>query len=381
MDDIFDPDELVRNNKKFADWVFRSQMTEEQRRFQDWLKAVKAAQARPRDEKAKEALKKANDGIIRLKSLSPNDVHNDSTLTNLSVMYANPGMIGDRLMPFIPSQHRSDIYFTYDKRSMLAFPDDSLSGRGEANEVKYTLGKGNFSCKDHGLDGYVDISTMQNADAPLDPLIDETLHTNEGIVWNRELRIANVVTNTANYNGNVLNIASGSEWDSAGGGTPIKDIQFAIDSTFEGRGNTQKIGFCNIDVFRALSRHPAILNLYNAPTGGRAPGLVTRQQIAQYFELDDLLVGRARKDTANSGQSASYSRIFGKFFGVLHVANAPNVRTAAFGYSFRFGQLETFVTFERKRGLRGSYTVGVRTSEDHVVVAADTGFLIANAIQ
>ena len=50
--------------------------------------------------------------------------------------------------------------------------------------------------------------------------------------------------------------------------------------------------------------------------------------VAGFFGLDGIFVSKARNDTANSGQSASYSRVWGKnpntsntsFFGVTRVS-------------------------------------------------------------
>jgi hypothetical protein len=108
--------------------------------------------------------------------------------------------------------------------------------------------------------------------------------------------------------------------------------------------------------------------------------LPTSQQLAELFELDDLVVARAWEDTANDGQTAAYGRIWGKHFGIVRVATAPSIRTAAFGWTFRFGQKNTMQWYDPKPGVAGGYYAKVGLQEDHKVAARDTGSLILNAV-
>jgi hypothetical protein len=280
----------------------------------------------------------------------------------------------------VPVEKKSDLFYTYDKQALFDFPDDTLSVRGQANEVRQNYATSTYMCVGRGLNGFVDVETLQNADKPLDPMADETLLINLGIAWRREMRIAAKVSDPTNFGNNVLQITPANQWDSAGGGTPIADIQTACDTIYDSPGNTLKIGYCSINVFRVLARHAQILRIYNAPTGGPAPGLVSRTQLAAYFELDDLIIGTARKNIAAPGQPPQIVRIFPDVFGVMHVSMTPTVRSLSWGHSFRFGPVETFTLFERKDGVRGQWVIGIRTSEDHEVVAPEAGFLITSPI-
>ncbi len=326
------------------------------------------------------AVRDANAGLARLrqKDVAPTTVHQNATLTSISVQYANDEYIGLQLMPAVNVAKKSDVYYIYDKRSRLAYPDDELGPRGQANEISDARSTASYLCKPYGYENYVDGETLENQDAPLNEMVDLVEALAEGVAFREEMRIAAIVGVGTSYSGNTTAIAAADRWDTTGGGNPIKNIQDAVKGTWNGRGVSQLVGFCSYDVYLVLSRHPAILDLFKFT--GTSPGLATPDMIAKFFGLDRILVGKARKDTANEGQTASYSRIWPDVFGVVRVATRPAIRTAAFGYTFRHGAPRVIQWFDQRLGAFGGYFAKNSVSEDHKIVAGDTGFLLTTVI-
>lgn len=341
--------------------------------YEKWSRSYAAFRA-SREEADLASLREQNEALVHLRDLGPDAVHVDATMREMSIRYANDEYIGLRLAPVATVGFRSNKYFKYDERAQQAFPDDALDPRGQANEVRQNLSQDNYSVADYGLQESVPMTEIGNADMPLDPLVDANMLVNEGIAFRRELRIVTVMTTAGNYGSNTTAVAAGAEWNSADGGKPVQLIQKAVDSVYSGTGPSKLVGFTSVNGFRALSRHPAIRDLFKYTKDGFA----TAQQIAEYFELDELLVGKARKDTANEGQSASIARLWPDSFGVVRVALQPSPRSYGFATTFRHGPVETVQLFERLKGRGGSYVVRVECSEDHKAVAAKAGYLITN---
>lgn len=357
--------------------VTNERLARKQAAFDRYITALKATSS-SRDPKIVAAVKASN-AAMREKFLTPGQVHVDSALSNVSVQYANEEYIGEELMPVVQVPRLSDVYFKYDKRNRLAYPDDYMGARSSANEINESRSTDSYSCRPYGFKSYVDALTLANQDAPLNEMIDLVASVAEGIAFRRELRIASVLTTSGNYaTTNTTAIGASSRWDTAGGGNPIKDIQNGIAAIWTGRGPSKKVGFCDLDTWNVLSRHPAILDLFKY--NGSSPGLATPQMLASWFDLDELLIAKARKDTANEGQTASYSRIWPNCFGIVRVATNPGLRNASFGYTFRFGQVSTTEWFDQSLGTDGGYYARVATKEDHKVVANDTGYLITTPI-
>lgn len=330
------------------------------------------------DPKARAAVQRANAGFARLKDVSATTVHQNATLSAMSVQYANEEYIGEQLMPIVQVAKKSDVYYIYDKRARLAYPDDALGERAQANEISDSRSTASYLCKVYGYENFLDAETLENQDAPLNEMMDLVEAILEGLAFRRELRIASALTTSANYGSNTAAISAGNRWDTASGGTIIKNIQDAVKNVWMGRGQTELVAFTSYDVYLAMSRNPAILDLFKY--NGSSPGLATPDMIAKFFGLSRLLVGKARKDTANEGQSASYSRVWSDVFGVLRVAARPSIRTAAFGYTLRHGVQSSTQWFDQRPGKSGGYWAKCSVSEDHKIVASDTGYLLTTVI-
>ncbi len=324
------------------------------------------------------AIERANNDLLQCKDVGPVVVHNDTTLSDLSIQYANDAYIGETLMPIAQVNKKSDVYFVYDQRNRFAYPDDQLGARGEANEINENRSTDTYSCLDYGYENFVSGDTIANQDAPLNELVDLTEAIAEGLAFRREKRIATVLTTGANYGANTTAIGAADRWDTTAGGDPIADVQAAIAALFNGMGTSRLVAFTSLDTWNVLSRHPSILDLFKF--NGSSPGLATPTMFAQFLGLDDLLVGKAREDTANEGAAANYARIWGDSFGVLRVQDRPSTRNAAFGVTFRNGAPSALQWFDQRVGVKGGWYAKVSTSEAHKVTASPTGFLITTPI-
>lgn len=359
-----------------AEDIIQTQRTQKGLAYEKLLKGMHEIRRSP-SSKHKEMWKRLNEEMTQLKAVSANSVHANTFLSNMSVQYANDEYIGDRLVGEVNVVKRSDQFAVFPKRERFEYPDDSLSARGQANELEESRSSDNYSVKDYGFSNYVGQDTIDNQDGIFDEMMDLVEAINEGIAFKREIRLASVLTTAGNYAGNTLALAGADQWDSAAGGDPIKQIQNAKAALWQGRGATDLMAFCSLEVFNVLARHPMILDLLKY----QRTGIAQRQELANFFGFTDLLVGAARKQTANEGQTAAYSRMWGKVFGMVRVARRPTKRSAHFASIFRLnGDPVTTEWFDPKVGKAGGNYAKVAVSEDTKVVAGDTGYLLTTVI-
>jgi hypothetical protein len=293
----------------------------------------------------------------------------------MSLQYKNEEFIGLRLMPVVTVPHKSDFYYTYDPRSDLAYPDDALGVRGSPNEISRSRSTQTFRTNGYGYKDFVDNSELQNTDEPLNDLADATAGLLDALAFREELRIATIMTTAANYGSNTTALGSSVRWDDSGS-TPIQDIQTARNNMWTGRGPGKVVAFTSLAVWTAMQNHAQFQELFKYTTGG----ILSPAQWANYFGIDELLIGAARKDTANEGQSASYSRMWGDVFGLVRVAQTPSRRNASFGYTFRFGGIDTAQIFDQMIGTKGGWWAKASVDEAHHVVAPLTSYLITTVI-
>jgi hypothetical protein len=353
-----------------------------------YAKAMQAARAlqhslNPED---REVVKSINASLKRIRddaelvgaerAINPGDVHVNTLMGNLSVQYANEAFIGERLMPVINVGKLSNLFAKYDKRDILAYPSDEMADGAEANEVSQARSTGSYLCQGRGFKTKVLVKTIDNADEPYNEMLDATDQVNEGLAFKRELRIAAKMCTSANYGSNTTGLAGGARWDTATG-NPVRDVLSAKSNMWMGRGKAKTVGFCSEAVYRSLKTNTLILDVLKYSRGGTAK----HEELLNLFEIDELHVGAGRQDTANSGQAASYGRIWSDVFGIVRVAETPSLRNAVFGYTPRFkNEVQTKTWFNPHTDTRGAYWIQSTADEDHIIVAPDTGFLITTPI-
>lgn len=309
----------------------------------------------------------------------PRTLHVDSIMTNFSLQYKNEEMIWQGVCPVVPVGKRSDKYFKYNKANAFRLFDDKIGPKSMANEIEWDVSSDNYSVKDHALADYVTQEEIDNADSPLSPERDSNDFINLMLDIAQEKRVADVFTTAANYPaGNKVTLAGATQWTGASD-NPIKDIQDAIEGCFQ-RANTLWFG---VDAWLAFRRLPEILDAVKASTRLQSSGggLATSSEVAALFDIDQVLVGRARYITSKEGQTDTYARIWGKHAGALYVPpGTVGPRTIAFAKTFSETRKLTFRTFDEKRGMKGAVYLKTGWNSDEKIAASDIGYLIENAV-
>jgi len=308
----------------------------------------------------------------------PSQVHIDRALTNMSLQYKNEEFIWPMVMPVVKVGKRSDKYFKYDKDQRFRIVDDKIGPKGLANEVNLEVSTDNYSVADYALSDYVTGEEEANADSPLAPRADANDLINELLELGAEKRVADIAFNAANYPvGNKVQLSGTSQFGGSAD-DPIGNILTGLDASFL-RPNTIIFGNNVWTKFRQL---PEILDAVKSSTRqqGSNGGIANRSEIAQLFDVDRVIVGRGRYNTAKEGQAASYTRLWGNHVAMLHVKPRPTIRSVTFGVTFVETMKKTVRSFDEKRGLKGATYIKTGWNSDHKVIAADTGYFIEDAI-
>jgi hypothetical protein len=367
--------------------VVRQQRTPEGRAYDAYIKAIQTLGNRLGQPSSGEQLdaelvdlKRENEAILAIKDIRPGDVHVSQVLQTLSVMFANDEFIGNRLMPVVFNSGKlSGTFYKYEKRNSLGYPDDSMADRTTPAELNQSRTKATFSLTIRSLREFLDQYVIQNQDAPLNELVDLTANVLNGMAFNREVRHAAVLCTAGNFGANTVAVAAGDRWDTAGGGDPGAVIDTAKAAVWSGRGPGRWAGYMSLNVFNVLKRHPRILDTFKYGVGAAGPSQASLQMLAEYFDLDEILVGRARKDTANEGQTASYSRIWSDVFGIARVV-APSPRNAGFGFTFQDAPTQSDLSYELMDGAKGGYYARSTHADNELVVASECGYLVTTPI-
>lgn len=136
-----------------------------------------------------------------------------------------------------------------------------------------------------------------------------------------EYDAAAAVFNTSTWTGASLTTAITTAWSTHASATPVADIDAAIDKVITGCGMRPNTLILSDYAWNHLIRTADLL-AYIASAGSGDPKVITRQIVAQVFDLEQVLVGSAYLNTADQGQTASPDRVWTKTMAMLAHCNA-----------------------------------------------------------
>lgn len=275
--------------------------------------------------------------------ITPNTVHMDSILTNLSVaFFQDPAAyVADKVFPVVPVQKKSDKFFVFDKESLLR---DEAAPRGPkdlAAEVDSDVAQDDYSCTTYSAKKLVPDEVVANADTPYDPtrhaveVVTQKLRTKaETLFASNFLSAGKWGTDIAGADTNPTD-SQVLRW-SAANSSPLGNIEDAKLEVQQKSGfipNTLVIGYT---VWSVLKRHPEIIDLikYDGQSGTGTRQQLTEDAVAQVLGLENVYVSRAVVNTAKEGKAAAYSSVVGKGALLTYTTGSPALDSPTAGYTF-----------------------------------------------
>lgn len=301
------------------------------------------------------------------------DVVVDPALSNVSIKYTNDTFIADLVLPMIKVAKQTGKYYVYDKSNLRIDKTNRAAGSA-ANEIDFGVApSGTFACDDHALKGFVADEIQDQADAALNPLVDETETVTEKLLLDRELNAATLLTSTANLTNNTT-LSGTSQWSDYSNSDPIGDVRTARTSVHTNTFKKPNTIIMAKTVFDILVDHPAIIERIKYSQ----LGIVTAELLARVLQVEKVIVGEAGRNTAVEGQTDVLAYVWGKHAIVAYISPVVRIKMLTLGATFTYSQ--RLVKRWRDEDREGTY---VRIGNDNYVqkiIAAAAGYLIVNAV-
>jgi hypothetical protein len=299
----------------------------------------------------------------------------DPALTAIAIAYKNANYIADQVLPRIMVAKQEFTFLKYATEQNFNIPETRVGRRSKPNEVSLTAEEVTDSTNDEALDGGVPNSDIDNADARYDPLGIEVAFLQELIALAREARAAGLVFDVDTYAAGLkATLAGDTQFNDVDNKTVIATINAALDAPLV-RPNQMVFGQYGWTQFRQL---PEIVEACLGT--GATRGNATREQVAALFEVDEVLVGAARANSAKRGQAANLTRLWGKHLALTHKAPVPDAKGAVtFGGTFQFGGRVAGQWEDKNIGMRGGVAVRTGESVKERVIASQAGYFFEDA--
>jgi hypothetical protein len=282
-----------------------------------------------------------------------------------------PGLyIGPEVFPAVSVQKLSDKYWTFTKGDWLRRAADVRAPGTRAPRADYGVSTSNYSCVERAIAKNVPNEVQDNADNPMNPVIDATKFVTELLLLEQEVDIAAKAFGT----GWSSSAAPSASW-SASTSLPVTDVSTARGNVASTIGREPNIGVIGRGGWQYLTQNPEILDRIRYAAGPGNPAIATMAAVAALFQLEKMLVGVAIQNTGNEGAADSISYVWGRHMLVAYVSPTPALMTPSAGYLFTFANREISRFYEEQER---NTVIEARASWDTRVVSADAAHLITN---
>jgi hypothetical protein len=309
----------------------------------------------------------------------------DPQLTSIAIAYKNEEYIADLIAPrrMVNAELFEVDYLNID--DMFELQDDMVGRLSAPNQVTFSSTRQQFSTEDHGLDAPVpqkDMNNYQGVGASPEAIASEGV--SELVMLNREVRVAKMVEDAANYKAGMSATLSGtSQWSDYTNSNPMDAILTALDEPLvrpTAAGTSRS-------AWRVIRQHPKVVEYVKGTgAGSDARGMISREQFREALELDAFYVGSTRAKNMPRNVSAAPvtpPRIWGKHFWLIGndpMAQLINMNRPTFLLTAQFGTKVSGRIQDPDMGLDGGVRIRAGEHVKEVVISKECGYLFKNVV-
>lgn len=302
----------------------------------------------------------------------------DNVLSDAVIGYSNDEyQLQKRVLPLVTSAKRKGSYWKFGKE---AFNDEAeyIGSEGESPRLTRSLTEDTFTLKPIGAAVELSWDVDDEASPIIKSLLENAEYVTDKMLLKLERTIGTALVTTGNWTTTVA-IAAGSEWDSAGGGSPISVFSTAGKAirTLIGKRIEDLTIVMPWEVAWCLRFH-AELRDYVKFMNGVAPSIITEAMMASIFGVKDVIVSSAMYNTAKKNLTASLTGMMSDTCWMGYTTPSPGLMRPNAGYSIALRDEKMIRTYTESKNRRdvidGVKHIGVEIS------AADAGYTITNCL-
>lgn len=301
----------------------------------------------------------------------------DPILSTHARGYKNSAFVHTILFPTVQVRSRSSRVINFGKDDFRRAQTRRAPG-SDTTRIQYGYGADTVSLVQDALEGIVPFEIQQEAAGM--PSIDMAkLHINRtlrAIQLGHEIDASNIARNAGSYDANhKLALVGADRWASSTS-KPHDDMDEASDNIRRSIGVAPNTLLLGPSVAKALKRHPSITEQFKY-TSDRS---ITVEMLAQAFDLERVIVGKAIYLPENTADTAMATDIWGDDAILAYVPPQEDAEMGepAYGYTYELtGYPMVEEPYPDRRAKSWAYPI---TSERRVyLTGAEGGFLFQNA--
>lgn len=298
-------------------------------------------------------------------------------MTAIALAYRNPdiALIADDVLPRTPTGQEFK-WLKYNLADGFTVPDARVGRKSAPNEIDFSATEVIDKVLDFGLDDIIPNEDIEADNQGVDPLGTATAYLTNLVNLAREQRAASLVFNTNSYAAGLFQTLSGTnQWSDGANSDPVAAIGDCLDAPVM-RPNIAVFGQ---QAWTKTRRNPKLVQAIKGTA--QSAGMVSREEFAEFFELQGVYVGAGFANTAKKGQTAAMSRVWGKHAAFIYRDRAAGPQAGVtFGFTATWGNKIAGTIPEPKIGLTGSERARVGERVKEVICAPDVGYFFQNVV-
>jgi hypothetical protein len=254
----------------------------------------------------------------------------DKLLTNVSNMYKPANYVCERILTPLAVMQDSGILPSYGNQH-LRLVNSANFGRARArlvNAIERDISR-TYQIVPHELRGEVSEQDYVNVEAPYDAEKDETEGLTEMLWIEKEYNLSSVLRDTSIITQNVT-LVGAAQFNNYASSNPVEEIKSALGAVHDGSGRAPNKAIMSWAVYNTLRYHPQVLD--NLGFKDNRAGTLKHQEVADFLNVDELLVSDAFFNAAKEGQADDMQAIWGKDIVFVHCPSAAAKKQVSLGY-------------------------------------------------
>lgn len=246
------------------------------------------------------------------------------------------GFIAERLLPTFNTNQQTGDYPVIPVEALIKLVDTARAERGDYNRGDFEFENDTYACTEYGWEEPLPDDEVRKYEGFYSQLdLDEvaTTRATDKLLRGREKRVADLLFNSSTFT--VHNVTN--EWDDATSGAPLSDVQTGSWAIEQATGLQPNVLALSLTNFRALLVTAEIKDYLKYTNPMLISGFEAQKRIiAQYFGVDEILVGASIYDAAKKGKSVSATAVWSNEYALLARVSSGgmDLREPALGRTF-----------------------------------------------
>jgi hypothetical protein len=300
----------------------------------------------------------------------------DPILSTHARGYRNAEYIGHLILPIADIPTRGARVLKFGKDSFRKMNTRRAPG-AEYKRVQYGYASDPVSLHQDALAASVAFENMEEASRVpgIDLASGSVNMVLDVIALGREAETAGLVRDPTNYNANnKMALVGADKWSDAAS-DPAKDVKEAKEQVRRRVGRYPNLFTMGPSVFNALSEHPKIKEQFKYTSSDS----LTTAMLAKYFDVEEVIVGKAVYLDDNADDDADAKDIWGDDASLVYRPKGSNYQVPSFGYTYRLkGYPMVMAPYSDPE--TDSWVYKVKEEWSPVLSGMDAGFLFQSPV-